>query len=143
VTTDIPESVEMLCDRKRTLQLLLNLVNNAIKFTESGYVRIAARTAGGNLHVSVEDSGIGIRPEHLGMLFEAFRQVDGSAKRVYEGTGLGLYLCRKLLELMGGEIRVESEFGKGARFAYWVPLRPPANAEATSKVSGAMEALSR
>ena len=56
------------------------------------------------------------------MLFEAFRQIDGSAKRVYEGTGLGLYLCRKLLTLMGGEIRVESEYGKGSRFLYSMPL---------------------
>jgi signal transduction histidine kinase len=116
-------------------------VNNAIKFTQIGYVRIAADAAGGNLHVSVEDTGIGIRPEHQGMLFEAFRQVDSSAKRVYEGTGLGLYLCRKLLELMGGEIRVESEFGKGARFIYRVPLHPPGHVENNAAVGNVMEAL--
>jgi PAS domain S-box-containing protein len=140
VITDIPESVEMVCDRKRTLQLLLNLVNNAIKFTESGYVRVSGLKGDTDLNVSVEDSGIGIRPEHIEMLFEAFRQVDSSAKRIYEGTGLGLYLCRKLLELMGGEIRVESEFGKGTRFKYRVPLRPPAyDAVSGGRATGALQ----
>ena len=68
------------------------------------------------------DTGIGIKSQHIGMLFEAFRQVDGSAKRVYEGTGLGLYLCRKLLTMMDGEIRVQSEYGRGSRFRYSMPL---------------------
>jgi signal transduction histidine kinase len=75
------------------------------------------------LRVEVADTGIGIGAEHLGMLFEAFRQVDGSARRIYEGTGLGLYLCRKLLTLMGGEIHAESEHGKGSRFLYSMPLK--------------------
>ena len=68
------------------------------------------------------DTGNGIKSENLGMLFEAFRQLDGSAKRVYEGTGLGLYLCRKLLDMMGGHISVQSEYGKGSRFTYSMPL---------------------
>ncbi len=124
VAVDIPpEGIQLYQDRKRTLQLLLNLVHNAVKFTASGGVRITARTAAQRLVVAVEDSGIGIKAEHLGMLFEAFRQVDGSARKVYEGTGLGLYLCKKLLELMGGEIRVESEYGKGSRFEFELPLR--------------------
>jgi len=141
VTTDVPDPLEMICDRKRTLQLLLNLVNNAIKFTERGFVRITARSDGACLYVVVEDSGIGIKQEHLGMLFEAFRQVDGSAKRVYEGTGLGLYLCRKLLQLMGGEIHVESEFGRGTRFSYQVPLCPLSREEAVTGAAGVIEAL--
>jgi PAS domain S-box-containing protein len=109
-------------DRKRAFQVLLNLVNNALKFTERGSVRIAAASSDGLLRVEVADTGIGIKPEQLEMLFEAFRQLDGSAKRVYEGTGLGLYLCRKLLTLMGGEIHAESEYGKGSRFIYSMPL---------------------
>ena len=109
-------------DRKRCYQVLLNIVNNALKFTERGEVRIAAGCeSDGVLRVRVTDSGIGIKPEQLPMLFEAFRQLDGSAKRLYEGTGLGLYLCRKLLRLMGGEINVESEFGKGSQFTFTVP----------------------
>ena len=76
----------------------------------------------GALHVTVADTGIGIKAEQIGLLFEAFRQVDGSAKRTYEGTGLGLYLCRKLLGLMGGEITVESVYGEGSRFMYTMPV---------------------
>ncbi len=115
-------AIPMIGDRKRTLQILLNLVNNAIKFTEKGYVKVTTAVEEGRLRVAVADTGIGIKPEHLGMLFEAFRQVDGSAKRIYEGTGLGLYLCRKLLGLMGGEIHVESEYGVGSCFTYAMPL---------------------
>jgi signal transduction histidine kinase len=116
-------SIPMLGDRGRTLQVLLNLVNNALKFTQKGTVRIAAAASENMLRVEVADTGIGIGAEHLGMLFEAFRQVDGSARRIYEGTGLGLYLCRKLLTLMGGEIHAESEHGKGSRFLYSMPLK--------------------
>ncbi|SPE33789.1 putative Histidine kinase [Candidatus Sulfopaludibacter sp. SbA3] len=123
VVVDVPEpAIAMRGDRKRSLQVLLNLVTNALKFTEHGTVTVAAASAGNLLRVEVADTGIGIRPEHLAMLFEAFRQVDGSAKRVYEGAGLGLYLCRKLLTLMGGEIRAESDYGKGSRFLYAMPL---------------------
>jgi signal transduction histidine kinase len=115
-------AIPMLGDRQRSFQILLNLVTNALKFTDRGTVRIAAVSSENTLRVEVADTGIGIEAEHLGMLFEAFRQIDGSAKRVYEGTGLGLYLCRKLLTLMGGEIHVESEYGKGSRFLYSMPL---------------------
>jgi signal transduction histidine kinase len=114
--------LEITGDRKRCYQVLLNVANNAVKFTEHGSVRISAQTSGKMLLVSVTDTGIGIKPEQLPQLFEAFRQLDGSAKRIYEGTGLGLYLCRKLLSLMGGEIKVESEYGKGSRFMFTIPL---------------------
>jgi signal transduction histidine kinase len=85
-------------------------------------VRIEASARDGLLHASVIDSGIGIRPDQLKLLFEAFRQLDGSSRRLYEGTGLGLHLCRKLLDLMSGHIQVESEFGAGSRFSFSVPL---------------------
>jgi len=117
-----PKSIPMKGDRKRALQVLLNLANNAVKFTAHGGVTISGTVEGGALRVTVADTGIGIKPEHIGMLFEAFRQVDGSAKRVYEGTGLGLYLSRKLLHMMGGEIQVESEYGVGSRFSYSMPV---------------------
>jgi PAS domain S-box-containing protein len=116
------QSIPMRGDRKRTVQILLNLASNALKFTQEGSVEIVAAASEDKLQVAVADTGIGIKQEHLGMLFEAFRQVDGSAKRVYEGTGLGLYLCRKLLTIVGGEIFVESKFGVGSRFTYWMPL---------------------
>jgi signal transduction histidine kinase len=133
LATDLPDPVlEMVGDRKRCYQVLLNLANNAVKFTERGEVKISARLEGERLRVCVADTGIGIKPEQMGLLFEAFRQLDGTAKRLYEGTGLGLHLCRKLLALMGGEIGVESEFGKGSRFTFNLPRRladPPASQE--------------
>jgi PAS domain S-box-containing protein len=121
-------------DRKRFVQIVVNLANNAVKFTEHGGVRMTMRLQGDQLWVRVTDTGPGIRREHLGRLFEAFRQIDGSARRVYEGTGLGLYLCRKLVRLLGGEIGVETDFGHGATFWFWIPRAglPPANAELVS-----------
>jgi signal transduction histidine kinase len=101
---------------------MLNLVNNAVKFTDVGEIKIATSIKGKTLKVCVSDTGIGIKPENIRMLFQAFRQVDGTAKRIYEGTGLGLYLCRTLLSLMGGKISVESEFGKGSRFTFTIPM---------------------
>lgn len=122
LSVELPGPVlQLTADRKRCFQVLLNLVNNAVKFTARGEVTISARKEGEALRVCVADTGIGIKPEQMGMLFEAFRQLDGSAKRVYEGTGLGLHLCRKLLTLMHGEIRAESEFGKGSRFTFSLP----------------------
>jgi len=115
-------AIPMRGDRKRTTQVLLNLFSNAVKFTVNGSVTVTATASLTNVRVEVADTGIGIKSEHLGMLFEAFRQVDGSAKRVYEGTGLGLYLCRKLVGIMGGEISVQSEYGKGSRFIFSLPL---------------------
>jgi signal transduction histidine kinase len=112
----------MVGDRKRTLQVLLNLVDNAVKFTLSGEVKVSASVADGQLRATVTDTGIGIRKEQIGFLFEAFRQLDDTSRRVYEGTGLGLHLCRKLLKMMGGEISVVSEFGKGSRFTFTLPL---------------------
>ena len=124
--TDLPwQPIDMVGDRKRCFQVLLNLANNAVKFTERGEVKIIARAERDQLRVCVADTGIGIKPEHMGMLFEAFRQLDGTAKRIYEGTGLGLHLCRRLLTLMHGEIGVESEFGKGSRFCFTLPREAP------------------
>ena len=122
LTNDLPRpTIEMVGDRKRCYQVLLNLTNNALKFTQQGEVKITAQPQGDCLRVSVLDTGIGIKPEQMGLLFEAFRQLDGAAKRVYEGTGLGLHLCRRLLRLMRGEISVQSEFGKGSCFSFILP----------------------
>ncbi|HWI58831.1 MAG TPA: PAS domain S-box protein, partial [Bacillota bacterium] len=122
LVSELPGPVlELVGDRKRCLQVLLNLANNAVKFTPQGEVRIAARLEPDTLRVSVADTGIGIKPEQMGLLFEAFQQLDSSAKRLYEGTGLGLHLCRRLLRLMGGEIWAESEYGKGSCFSFTLP----------------------
>jgi PAS domain S-box-containing protein len=112
------------CDRKKLFQVLLNLANNAVKFTEHGRVKIAVQPSDGWVRFSIEDTGIGIKPEQLEHLFQAFRQVDGSARRVFEGTGLGLYLCKKLVILLGGSIGVESTFGTGSCFHFTLPNPP-------------------
>jgi len=124
-----PRDLEVRTDRKKVFQILLNLANNAVKFTERGHVRIEVRAADGEVTITVIDTGIGIRPESIGGLFQAFRQVDGSARRVYEGTGLGLYLCKKLATLLGGQIRAESDFGVGSRFTVVLPALPPTATE--------------
>ncbi len=120
-----PRELEVRTDRKKVFQILLNLASNAVKFTERGEVRIEVKTANGEVMVAVVDTGIGIRPESIGGLFQAFRQVDGSARRVYEGTGLGLYLCKKLSTLLGGSVRAESEFEVGSRFTVVFPTDLP------------------
>jgi signal transduction histidine kinase len=112
-------------DRKKCFQILLNLVNNAVKFTEQGRVCITVRTTPEKVVFAVTDTGIGIKPESMAHLFEAFRQVDGSARRVYEGTGLGLYLCRQLASMLEGNISAESEFGHGSRFTFTLPRETP------------------
>ena len=112
-------------DRKKCFQLLLNLANNAVKFTDTGRVLLSVRTIAERVELAVTDTGIGIKPESMAQLFEAFRQVDGSARRLYEGTGLGLYLCKQLTATLGGRITVESEFGKGSRFTITLPRTVP------------------
>jgi PAS domain S-box-containing protein len=116
-------------------QSLLNLVNNACKFTENGKVAITVqrvqRDRGEALEIEVQDSGIGIHPDHLGKLFQPFSQVDSSATRKYGGTGLGLAISRKFCQMMGGDIAVESELGRGSRFKMHIPSseKPPAAVE--------------
>lgn len=108
-------------DRTRVLQVLINLVGNAVKFTERGEVCVAARRDGGRVTLTVRDTGIGIAVEQQGLLFEPFRRIPGSARPGDEGVGLGLYLVRKLLAHMGGEITVASELGNGSVFTVSFP----------------------
>jgi PAS domain S-box-containing protein len=108
-------------DRRRVEQILLNLISNAVKFTEKGSVKIACRPEGDAITVSVMDTGIGIKTEDLGTLFQAFRQIDSGMTRKYEGTGLGLSISKRLVELMGGQIRVASVWGEGSTFSFSLP----------------------
>ena len=111
-------------DALRLGQILLNLLSNAIKFTETGKVTLAAELEAGQLVFRVTDTGIGMTAEQLGSLFNPFQQADGSTTRRFGGTGLGLAICKRLLELMQGEIRVESRPGRGSVFEARVPYVP-------------------
>ncbi len=109
-------------DRRRVEQILINLLNNAIKFTERGGVRIECRTSADDLELRVIDSGIGIREEHLARLFKPFQQLDSGLARHHEGTGLGLAICAGFVKLLRGSIRVESEYGQGSTFILNLPI---------------------
>jgi signal transduction histidine kinase len=117
-----PTVGQIVGDRRRVEQILINLINNAVKFTERGEVRIESEVENKWLMTRVIDTGIGIRPEDTDMLFEPFRQVDTGITRQYGGSGLGLSICKKIVEAMGGSIRVESEWGKGSCFSFTLPM---------------------
>jgi len=108
-------------DQRRLEQILLNLLNNAVKFTEKGYVRISCRSDNDDYLFSVSDTGIGIQPEELQDLFQPFHQIDTGLSRKHEGTGLGLSICKKLLDMLGGSIGVESQWGRGSTFTVRFP----------------------
>ncbi len=110
-------------DERRITQVLLNLVGNAIKFTESGEITIAATAAHGAFQVAVADTGPGIAPEDQPVVFDEFRQLDSSSTRAKGGTGLGLAISKRIVELHGGRIWVESEPGRGSCFRFTVPVR--------------------
>ncbi len=118
-----PDVGTMVSDQRRVEQILVNLLNNAIKFTGRGQITLTAETAWNMVRISVKDTGIGIRQEDMEKLFQPFRQVDSGLARNHEGTGLGLSICRRLTELLGGEIHVESEWGKGSTFTVSLPGR--------------------
>jgi signal transduction histidine kinase len=110
-------------DERKIKQVLLNLLSNAIKFTnEGGRIEVRARPVEGAVEVSVTDTGVGIAPDDQEAIFEEFRQVGTAAKKV-EGTGLGLALSRKFIELHGGRISVESHVGVGSTFTFTIPVR--------------------
>jgi len=120
---------EMVSDQRRVEQILINLLNNAIKFTDSGTVTLRAERlprsplhARPRLRVEVLDTGIGIKPEDLGRLFQPFSQIDTGLSRVHEGTGLGLAICRRLAGLLGGEIGARSNRPNGSVFTVILPL---------------------
>jgi signal transduction histidine kinase/DNA-binding response OmpR family regulator len=130
---------QLVADSQRLQQILKNLLANALKFTEHGKVSLHVRAAGsGRIRFEVADTGIGIAREQLQVIFEAFRQADGSTRRRYGGTGLGLSISRDLAERMGGSIHVDSEPGRGSCFILELPLQGApvaASGEASDPVS--------
>jgi signal transduction histidine kinase/CheY-like chemotaxis protein len=145
VSAEVPKAV--VGDPARLRQILVNLVGNAIKFTEKGEVRVevAAAPPGRDvscderrgLEFSVSDTGIGIPKERHDAIFGAFSQADGSITRKYGGTGLGLAISARLVELLGGEIRVDSDVGKGSRFSFTTLVEPASDSDVTSASHGA------
>ncbi|MFH0976468.1 MAG: ATP-binding protein [Spirochaetota bacterium] len=119
--------ISLEADQRKIKQVLFNLLSNAVKFTPDGgkVALLIGRTHPENdsLMVTVTDTGVGIKPEEIGKLFQEFTQLESSLEKRYEGTGLGLALSKKLVELHGGEISVKSEFGKGSSFSFTIPLR--------------------
>lgn len=104
-------------------QILTNLIGNAYKFTDSGFVRIAVQSVKNGITISVADSGIGIKPEYHNSIFEEFTQADESIEKKYGGSGLGLTICKKLTEILGGSITLKSESGVGSIFTVYFPFQ--------------------
>ncbi len=154
LSADIPSRLpDVVADSARVRQILINLLGNSIKFTREGGITVRARpltvvaghddTPGGItlpdgnwVAIGVEDTGIGIAPENLNIIFDVFRQVDGSSVREYEGTGLGLTITRQLVELHGGKLWVESELGRGSVFNFILPVAPEAEISTTRSTTG-------
>lgn len=123
IVAEVPEGLPpALADENRVVQILYNLVGNAVKFTTQGYIRVGAARVGDALEISVSDTGEGIPEERLDDIFRSFEQVDTSLTRRHGGTGLGLSITKQLVELQGGDIRVESSLGVGSRFCFTLPL---------------------
>jgi PAS domain S-box-containing protein len=119
----IASGVGTICsDRRRVEQILINLLSNAVKFTEQGEVRLECKTRSHKVEICVHDTGIGIRPEDMEKIFRPFQQLETGLARHHEGTGLGLAICQSLATLLGGEICVASEWGKGSAFTLALPL---------------------
>ncbi len=112
-------------DRKKLYQILLNLVDNAIKFTERGEVKVECTREPTGIKVTVADTGIGISCDNLQKLFQPFDRLGHHRKQRYEGTALGLYLSQKLARLMGGDLTAHSELDKGSCFTLTLPSDPP------------------
>jgi len=124
LVSDVPEDTTLFSDRRCLKQILMNLVSNAVKFTEQGSLTITARVLEDeNLEICVADTGIGIKEEDMYRLFMPFQQVDMSLTKKHEGTGLGLYHSKKLAGFLGGDISVKSEYGRGSEFTFTTPLQ--------------------
>jgi len=131
--TDIRQTRDLILrtDPRKLTIIVRNLVGNALKFTEKGFVRVEAASERGALYIQVRDTGIGIKQEDQDAIFEKFRQADGSETRRFGGSGLGLYIVRRFAEQLGGTVVVSSRPGEGSTFTVRVPLSaapPVANA---------------
>ena len=124
-----PDPIQLVTDPRKIRQILVNLLGNATKFTESGGIAVRARVVGENLEMTVSDTGIGIAPENQARIFEPFWQVDNGKTRAVGGTGLGLAVTRELALLLGGDVSVSSRLGAGSTFTVTLPMNAAAPAE--------------
>ncbi len=118
----MPEKLIIKSDERRTKQVIMNLVSNALKFTDRGEIEIKVKKEDKRVEVSVTDTGIGIKKEDMEKLFKQFSRIYVEGRPITEGTGLGLYLSKKIVGLLGGQLKAESEFGKGSMFTSTFPL---------------------
>jgi signal transduction histidine kinase len=122
----IVPTLTLTTDSRKLQQMLINLIENAVKFTERGRVTVRAFASGADVVFEVQDTGIGIAPEHLEHIFEEFWQVEQTKKRKAGGSGLGLSTTRRLAKLLGGEVTVESQLHVGSTFRLVLPKEPKA-----------------
>ncbi|HDM22217.1 MAG TPA: HAMP domain-containing histidine kinase, partial [Methanomicrobia archaeon] len=123
ISTELKYDPVIRGDMRKIMQVMLNLLSNAIKFNrENGKIYLRAMKAGSNLRVEVEDTGIGIKEEYQGIIFDEFKQVGDLETKEYRGTGLGLAITRNFIEMHNGRIWVESEYGKGSKFIFEIPV---------------------
>lgn len=127
LTLVTPDELQAVSDSQKLRQILVNLLGNAVKFTEAGFVRLQLLLQDGRALFHVRDTGPGIQPDQMERIFEAFTQADQSRTRRKGGTGLGLAVSRKLAELLGGALTVQSSPGHGSDFALTIPLQPSEN----------------
>ncbi len=123
LTIETPERLIIKSDKRRVKQIIINLVSNAVKFTDKGEIAIKAAKKDEGVEISVADTGIGIKKENIKVLFKQFSRIYIESRTRAEGTGLGLYLSKKIADLLGGEIKAKSEFGKGSKFTFILPLK--------------------
>jgi len=131
IEQNIPDDIEIDNDQGKVDQVLQNLINNAVKFTEHGKVTISARTDDCNVFIDVTDTGVGVAEKELPFIFDEFRQVDGTSSRQFEGTGLGLAIVKRFTEMLGGNISVASKLGEGTTFSLTLPIKWQGSAETT------------
>jgi signal transduction histidine kinase len=123
LSLETPERLIIKSDKLRAKQVIINLMSNAVKYMDKGEIEIKAAKKDECVEVSVADTGIGIKKENIKMLFKQFSRIHVAGMTRVEGTGLGLYISKKIADLLGGEIEAKSEFGKGSKFTFTLPLK--------------------
>jgi signal transduction histidine kinase/CheY-like chemotaxis protein len=131
---DIQEDIIIFSDQERMQQILKNLIENAIKYTEEGTVELGYQTENNYISVFVKDTGIGMNKQQLDHIFTRFTKIEDKKQKLYEGAGLGLAICKNLVELLEGEINVESEIGKGSIFTIKIPIKQINKFEVSDKL---------